>query len=241
MNTLLEVNNLKVAYKKDKEVIKGIELVLDKNVIYGLVGKNGSGKTTLLKTLSSVFNKNIYELSDFIFLNESSNLNSESYRNHKYTVFAESESFLNWTFENYIEMVCKLYSVPMDTERLSDLVRGFNFENYCRKEIRELSTGNKKKVFLIAGLFLRRSLLILDEPFEGLDFEATEYLYQSLASYKKFGTVIMSTHYAESVVRICDKLYILENGKLNLFQGDLSEWLTAIKMKGFRDDLESNM
>ncbi|MEX2784663.1 ATP-binding cassette domain-containing protein [Streptococcus sp. H49] len=241
MKTLLKIQDLEVAYKKGQQVIKGVDLTLNKGTVYGLVGKNGSGKTTLLKTLSSVFNQNIYSLDNFLFLGKTSNLNSEFYRRNKYTVFAESESFLNWTFEKYIEMICKLYRLPIEEEKLFELVKGFKFENYYQKEIRELSTGNKKKVFLITGLYLRRPLLILDEPFDGLDFDATEYLYQRVVLYKKYGTVLMSTHFAESVVRVCDSLYILENGNLNLFQGNLFKWLELIKSKGASDDLESNL
>lgn len=229
MESLLELKNLQVAYKKDIKVLRGLNLTLYQNTIYGLVGKNGAGKTTLLKTLSSVFNKNMYSLDNFIFLGKSSVIKSELYRQNKYTVFTESESFLNWTFEKYVEMVCNLYGLPIDKKRLSDLVTEFKFEKYSKKELNKLSTGNKKKVFLIVGLYLRRPLLILDEPFDGLDFETTEYLYKKLREYKKYGTVFMSTHYAESVLRACDKLYILEKGNLDLFKGDLSEWLESLK------------
>ncbi|MGT2907003.1 ATP-binding cassette domain-containing protein [Streptococcus dentiloxodontae] len=229
MGSLLTIQDLEVSYTKGQPVIKGIDLKINENTIYGLVGKNGSGKTTLLKTISSVFNKNNYSLDHFSFLGKPSNLNNKTYQLSKYTVFTESECFLNWTFDKYIQMVCRLYKLSIDDTRLSELVKGFKFEEYRKKEIRELSTGNKKKVFLITGLYLRRPLLILDEPFDGLDFESTEYLYKKITSYKSYGSIIMSTHFAESVVRVCDSLYILENGNVTLFQGNLTEWLESVK------------
>ena len=137
-------------------------------------------------------------------------------------------------------MLCSLYRVLRENERLSELIQGFNFNQYCQTEISQLSTGNKKKVFLIAGFYLKRALLILDEPFDGLDFEATEYLYQCLRAYKNYGTVLMSPHFAESVGRVCDRLYLLEEVGLEFFQGDLTDWLAMIQLKGVQD-VEGNL
>ncbi len=229
MTTLLELKKLNFAYVKDSKILDNIDLILNQNKVYGLIGKNGAGKTTLIKTLSSVFNNNVFTLKYFKFFDKEVQLSSEFYRQNKYTVFTESESFLNWTFLQYLEMVCQLYNCSIERKRLEILVNGFKFEDYCQKEIRDLSTGNKKKVFLIVGLYLKRPLLILDEPFDGLDFESTEFLYKMLLEYKQYGTVLLSTHFAESVVRVCDYLYILENAHINLFQGNVSEWLESIR------------
>ena len=87
-----------------------------------------------------------------------------------------------------------------------------------------MSTGNKKKVFLITGFYLKRPLLILDEPFDGLDFDSTEFLYKVLVQYKSYGSILMTSHIAESISRVC----FLEDGHLKLLQSDLDDWLNEV-------------
>ena len=80
--------------------------------------------------------------------------------------------------------------------------------------IKELSLGNRKKVYLITGFALRTDLLLLDEPVNGLDFQSTEALYKLIKEYKEYGTVLFSSHILESVTLTADKVVILENGKI---------------------------
>lgn len=148
MTTLLELKKLNFAYVKNSKILDNIDLILNQNKVYGLIGKNGAGKTTFIKILSSVFNNNVFTLEYFKFFDKEVQLSSEFYRQNKYTVFTESESFLNWTFLQYLEMVCQLYNCSIERKRLEFLVNGFKFEEYCQKEIRDLSTGNKKESFL---------------------------------------------------------------------------------------------
>ena len=98
----------------------------------------------------------------------------------------------------------------MDPSRVDDLVAGFGFEPFRRKTIGSLSTGNRKKAFLIAGLSLGLPLLILDEPVDGLDFEGTEFLYESLNAYRDTESVLMSSHVAESFTQ--NALHFAANG-----------------------------
>ncbi len=77
---------------------------------------------------------------------------------------------------------------------IETLVQGFSFEKYEDVLIKELSTGNKKKVYLITAFALRPELLFLDEPVNGLDFQSTEFLYTQIKEYKEHGAVFFSSH-----------------------------------------------
>ena len=112
-------------------------------------------------------------------------------------------------------------------------MEGFRFGEYQNQFIKNLSTGNKKKVFLITGFALRLPLLLLDEPLDGLDFGAAEFLYTAIKEYKDFGSVLMSSHIAESFERTCDKILLLDQGQLSEksissnidIRKELKEWL----------------
>lgn len=97
---------------------------------------------------------------------------------------------------------------------IETLVHGFSFEKYEDVLIKELSTGNKKKVYLITAFALRPELLFLDEPVNGLDFQSTEFLYTQIKEYKEHGTVFFSSHVLESVSLTADRILLLKNGSM---------------------------
>ena len=117
-----------------------------------------------------------------------------------------------------------MYHRKRDEKVLQDLILGFHFEEFLNTDIGSLSTGNKKKVFLITAFYLKPPLLILDEPFDGLDFDATEFLYGLLLQYKEEGSILMSSHIAESIVRVCDTAYTIEDGHLDAIESNLEDW-----------------
>ena len=90
------------------------------------------------------------------------------------------------------------------------------FKDFILKIIllNDLSTGSRRKVFLITAFALKPELLFLDEPVNGLDFESTEYLYKQIAGYKEYGTVLFSSHILESIAMTTDRVLVLEAGKI---------------------------
>ena len=104
---------------------------------------------------------------------------------------------------------------------VAGLVEGFHFESYVNTLLKDLSTGNRKKVFLMTAFALRPELLLLDEPVNGLDFQSTEYLYQLMGGYKEHGTVLFSSHILESITLTSDRVLVLEKGQLRRsFEGE---------------------
>jgi ABC-2 type transport system ATP-binding protein len=97
---------------------------------------------------------------------------------------------------------------------IDELIHGFHFEEYTDVLLKELSTGNLKKAYLITAFALKPKLLILDEPVNGLDFQCTEYLYQQISSYRQYGTILFSSHILESICLTSDRVAVLEQGQL---------------------------
>lgn len=207
---LLILKNLNVGYTKDKPVLTDFSIELGTNEVVGLIGLNGAGKTTFIKTLSGLIGSfqietALWEGKDFTFRNN-------KFKKSRFTVFAEDHSFQYFTFREYISYVAKSYGVKLSN--IDELIKGFHFEDYANVLLRELSTGNLKKAYLITAFALKPKLLLLDEPVNGLDFQSTEYLYHQINRYRQHGTILFSSHVLESICLTADRVLVLEQGKI---------------------------
>lgn len=207
---LLRIDNLGAWYKREKNVLSGFSLELREHEAVGLIGLNGAGKTTLLKILSGL-HENF--CADAVRMHgRPAKFRDKDFKMSRYTVFAEDNSFAYFTFREYLAYVLSAYGRIMPD--ISTLVRGFHFEDYTDVLLKDLSTGSRKKAFLITAFACKPKLLLLDEPVNGLDFESTEFLYRQIAGYKEYGTVLFSSHILESVTLTADRVLILENGQI---------------------------
>lgn len=211
---LLVLKDLNVWYSRHKPVLKDFSMELRTNEVVGLIGLNGAGKTTFIKTLSGLLDS--FQVETALWQGEVISgrvpFRNRGFKRNRYIVFAEDHSFQFFTFWEYAAYVSSSYGVELSD--VDELIRGFGFAGYTDVLLKELSTGNLKKVYLIVGLALKPKLLLLDEPFNGLDFQSTEYLYQRLRSYRQYGTVLFSSHILESICLVSDRVLVLEQGQL---------------------------
>ena len=207
---ILELQNLCAWYSEGKNVLSDFSLQLRLHEAVGLIGLNGAGKTTFLKTLSGLHED---FRCDSIRLNgQPAAFRDKGFKLCRYTVFAEDNSFQYFTFREYLSYAAAAYKTKLPDA--AELVRGFRFEDYTDTLLKDLSTGSKKKAFLITAFALKRPLLLLDEPVNGLDFQSKEYLYQLIAGYKEHGTVLFSSHILESITLTSDRVLVLEEGQI---------------------------
>lgn len=207
---LLAVKNISAWYSEEKMVLSDLSLELAGQEVVGLIGLNGAGKTTFLKVLSGLLPT--FRSEGISFCSKPVTPRERAFKTRRYTVFAEDTSFPYFTFREYLSYVFSAYKKEMPD--ISELVQGFHFEDYTDILLKDLSTGNRKKAFLITAFALKPELLFLDEPVNGLDFQSTEYLYQQIASYKKYGTILFSSHILESITLTSDRVFVLESGKI---------------------------
>lgn len=216
MSGILAIQNLCAWYQKGKPVLSNLSITLNEHEIVGLIGLNGAGKTTFIKILSglhSSFRTERIQQSECPV-----SFRNESFKQCRYTVFAEDHSFQYFTFWEYLSYAFAAYQKIIPD--ISGLIEGFHFDSYTDVLLKNLSTGNKKKVFLITAFALRPQLLLLDEPVNGLDFESTEFLYRLIAGYKAYGTLLFSSHVLESITLTSDRVLVLENGHIRqTFEG----------------------
>lgn len=208
---LLSLNNLSVWYTAGHPVLSGLSLDLGEHEVVGLIGLNGAGKTTFIKTVAGLLPG--YRLDSAAWDGHSFSFWDKDFKRNRYIVFAEDRSFQYFTFREYLAYVAASYGVLLPD--VSDLIRGFHFEDYVNVLLKELSTGNLKKAYLITAFALRPKLLLLDEPVNGLDFQSTEFLYQLMDGYKQYGTLLFSSHILESICLTSDRVLVLEQGRIS--------------------------
>lgn len=208
---LLSLNNLSVWYAADHPVLSDFSLDLGTNEVVGLIGLNGAGKTTFIKTVAGLLSG--YRLDSAAWDGHSFSFRDKAFKQNRYIVFAEDRSFQYFTFREYLAYAASSYGEPLP--EVSSLVAGFHFEDYTDVLLKELSTGNLKKAYLITAFALRPKLLLLDEPVNGLDFQSTEFLYRLMSDYKEYGTILFSSHILESICLTSDRVLVLEHGRIS--------------------------
>ena len=211
---LLSLDNLSVWYTAGHPVLSGLSLDLGEHEVVGLIGLNGAGKTTFIKTVAGLLPG--YHLDSAAWEGHSFSFRDKAFKQSRYIVFAEDRSFQYFTFREYLAYVSASYGVSLPD--VSGLVKGFHFEDYTDVLLKELSTGNLKKAYLITAFALRPKLLLLDEPVNGLDFQSTEFLYQlmgGMGGYKQYGTLLFSSHILESICLTSDRVLVLEQGRIS--------------------------
>ncbi|MDE6622531.1 MAG: ABC transporter ATP-binding protein [Lachnospiraceae bacterium] len=226
---ILRVQNLSAWYSSGRKVLTDFSIELLEHEVVGLIGLNGAGKTTFLKVLSGLLPT--YSAEEICLRGRNVKLRENAFKTCRYTVFAEDDSFSYFTFWEYLSYVSAAYHrKSVDMSAVTALIQGFHFGDYTEVLLKDLSTGNKKKVFLITAFALKPELLFLDEPVNGLDFQSTEFLYQQIAGYKTCGTVLFSSHILESITMTSDRVLVLEEGRIQrTFAG---ERLDAAQIRG---------
>lgn len=210
VSALITVEGLHAWYDPERPVLASLSFALGAREVVGLIGLNGAGKTTLLNVLSGLHPS--FTADALTFEGKPLDLRASAFKRQRYTVFAEDHAFQYFSFREYLRHVCSAYGRALPD--VAALVSGFHFENYVDVLLKDLSTGNRKKAFLITAFALQPPLLLLDEPVNGLDFQSTEFLYHCINAYRAVGTVLFSSHVLESITLTADRVLVLQDGQM---------------------------
>lgn len=195
---MISINNLTVRYTSEHNVIHSLNLSMSEGNIHGIVGLNGSGKTTLLNTLFGLMKPCNGQI---IWNNQP--------LNKKHIAILPTENF----FYSYItgrEYLMLINNALFDADKWNEL-----FELPLDQIIDNYSTGMKKKLAFLAVLKQDKPILILDEPFNGIDMESCSIMRSILLKIKEKGkTIIITSHIIETLTNLCDQIHHLENGTI---------------------------
>ena len=205
----------------DHEVLRGVDLKVERGRVMGIVGPNGAGKTTLIKTLLGL----CQPTSGDILLDGRSILGQEAYRAHIGYMPQIARFPENLTATELFNMVRDLRGNPGVLD--ASLLRGFALESQLDKPLRVLSGGTRQKVNACLALFFQPSLLVLDEPTAGLDPLSSAMLKDRILELRSEGvTVLVASHIMSELEELCDDVAFLLDG-LTRYAGPI-EQLTSL-------------
>jgi ABC-2 type transport system ATP-binding protein len=222
--TMLEIKNLSKAYKAAKghihKAVDGLNLHVNPGDIYGFIGHNGAGKTTTLRCVagSLAFDEGEILVDGVSFANDPIGCK----RSMAY-VQDNPELYDNLTAYKYLKFIADVYQVPSDAvkSRVEYFAGGFEILEKLGDPIGSYSHGMKQKLALIAALIHEPKLLMLDEPFVGLDPKAYVTLRGFIGEIReRGGAIFFSTHVLDVAEKICNRVAIIKNGKL-IIEGDM--------------------
>ena len=214
---VLSKKQMKINKTKDKYkvAIKNVSFKAYSGEIYGLLGSNGAGKTTTLRCISTLIKPDFGKIT--ILSEDSSN---EEYVK-KNIGFLTSELKLEESFTpNYLfKFFARFYGLTEEeiNNRKKELFEKFEITNFEELKIADLSTGMKQKVSICISILHNPSIIIFDEPTNGLDIITAKLVKDFLIDQKKQGkTVIISTHIMSLVDKICDRVGIIIDGEIKV-------------------------
>lgn len=206
-------------YYGDFRAVNDISFEIKEGEIFGLLGVNGAGKTTTFRMIMGLLDKNAGKITldgkeiDYSQTDKIGFLTEERSLLLTKTVLEQAI---------YYGVLKGLTREEVET-RLDEYLKEFNIEEYKDKKIKELSKGNQQKIQFILALLHKPKLLILDEPFSGLDPINVEMFKKVILRLKSENTIIIfSSHMMEHIEYFCDSLVILVNGSAVL-EGKLSK------------------
>lgn len=217
----LEIKNLIGGYSRIP-VLKGISFQVKPGELVGLIGLNGAGKSTTINHVIGL----LRPFSGEITLN-GINIQQDPVDYKKQIAYVPETPILydELTLREHIELTIKAYSLNTEEAwiRARKLLKIFRLDNKLDWFPANFSKGMKQKVMICCALMTNAKLLIVDEPFYGLDPLAVHDLLELIEERKKAGTaVLMSTHVLDTAQRYCDRFVLLANGKVRA-RGTLDE------------------
>lgn len=208
---MLQVKNLNKSFGS-KQVLFDINFKADNGKILGLIGKNGSGKTTLFHSILK-----------FVKYQGKITIDNHSFSSRDYNsvgYLPEERSLMpKLTVLDQVSFLASLKGMKKDTVKhdLQDWMQKLEVKGKTTDKIKSLSKGNQQKIQLIATLIHQPNLIILDEPFSGLDPVNVEIIKNVILQEKRRGaTIIFSDHDMSNVEELCDDVVMINNGHLVL-------------------------
>ena len=206
--TIIQVNNLVKTYGSF-EAVKGITFDVQEGEIFGLLGPNGAGKSTTLEIIETLRNKTSGEIIvDGFNLDDSPN-------EIKKIIGVQLQASGFYPGLNLVELINLFAGLYNEDTDPMELLGKVNLIDKAKAKFKELSGGQKQRFSIATTLINKPKVIFLDEPTTGLDPQARRNLWDLILDIRKQGTtVIITTHYMDEAEVLCDRVAIIDNGKI---------------------------
>ena len=240
MNKIIEFINVNKIYGSVK-ALNNLSFSIEENESVGLVGNNGCGKTTTVNVLSNIIPYNTGEVR---ISGRKISPRYVSYKSRLGILLSPYILIEDFTPYEYLTFVCKFQHVPGSdiAQRIRKTVSCFGIHDYERKKIHEYSSGEKMKIAISASIIHNPEIIVFDEPFLYIDHRTRECVLNLLKTIKGKKTFIITSNFIEPVLEICDKILIMEKGKVSeTFHNDNTLPLWQFREKIFDSLIEKKV
>jgi len=208
----ISIVDLQKTYAGGKRALDGVSIEVPRGQIFGLLGPNGAGKSTLINILAGLVNKTAGTASIWGFDID------KNPRNAKASIGIVPQEILFdpfFTPKETLELQAGLYGVPRVRRRTMELLRAVRLEDKADAYSRTLSGGMKRRLLVAKAMVHSPPILVLDEPTAGVDIELRQQLWAYVRQLNGQGvTVVLTTHYLEEAEELCDRIAIINHGRL---------------------------
>ncbi len=208
----IAIRDLQKTYQGGKRALDGVSIDVPRGQIFGLLGPNGAGKSTLINILSGMVVKSGGTASVWGFDID------EHPRNAKRAIGVVPQEIIFdpfFTPRESLEIQAGLYGVRKPDRRTMELLRAMRLEDKADAYARTLSGGMKRRLLVAKAMVHSPPILVLDEPTAGVDVELRQQLWDYVRSLHAQGvTIVLTTHYLEEAEQLCDRIAIINHGKV---------------------------
>lgn len=210
---MIEIKNVTKKYG-EKTALNNISFNVNDGEIFAFIGHNGAGKTTLIKSIVGI---HAFDSGDILINGKSIKENAIECKKEMAFVPDNPELYENMKAIDFINFICDMYEVDLNTrtENIKKYAKLFDIENNLNDTINSFSHGMKQKIALISALAHNPKVLIMDEPFVGLDPKAVFDVKEIMNEMIKEGKIIFfSTHILDVAEKLCSRVAIIKKGEL---------------------------
>lgn len=210
---MIKIKNVSKSYGNKKALDK-VSFEVKTGDIFAFIGHNGAGKTTLIKSICGIID---FDEGEILINGKSIKKDPLACKEEMAYISDDPELYEDMKAIDYINFVCDMYEVPSEAREsgIMKYAKLFGIEDELSNTIKSFSHGMKQKVALIAALSHEPKILVMDEPFVGLDpkaiFDMKEVMREIV---KKGGTIFFSTHILDVAEKLCDRIAIVKKGKV---------------------------
>lgn len=211
---MLRISNLSKTYKGEKKAIENLSLEIESGDIYGFIGHNGAGKTTTIKCITGIFD---FDKGEIFIDGMSIKDNPIECKKIMAYIPDNPDLYENMTGIGYLNFIADIFEIEQKKreDNIKKYSDSFEITNKLGNLISSYSHGMKQKLAIISAFMHEPKLLILDEPFVGLDPTASYILKEYMKEFcQKGNSIFFSTHVLEVAEKLCNKIAIIKNGKL---------------------------
>lgn len=227
MKKIIEVSNVTKSFG-DLKALNNVSFDIYSNQVNTIIGKNGAGKTTLLKIMLSLLDSDSGKVTFF----ENINLKEVSYLSEERGLYINKTGYDNLKYFCYISNITSKVEIEKNIKEVSDLL---NLEDILHRKVKTLSKGNAQKIQLATAFVTNSKVIILDEPFSGLDIIKQQEMSSMIQKMSQKRTIIVCTHSIDFIENFAQNVLLIKDGK-NVFAGDIKNLVSSEKFIFVNDE-----